>query len=308
MNDTVSRRAFIEKAMIAGSSLALSPLHALAAQKGTPIFGRTDPAKYQEAKGAHGGAGSLHLMTLLPGDLFDTNVIFFHRGILSPKSSIGEHIHRNMEEMYFIFNGRAEFTVNGKTALLPAMTTVACPRGSSHGIYNCTDEDLEWLNIGITMVKGKGDAVDYGDDLSNKRLCSPAPFKWGNFDRTLLKPVTGAHDGKGDLMFRRVWAGDSFKTNWEWIDHCLLPPDTSIGYHQHNAIEEVYYILDGNGRMTVNDTTWDARPHDAFPCTLHDSHGIYNNTDRDLELFVCAISMKKGVFNAKNWGDDLSNR
>ena len=59
--------------------------------------------------------------------------------------------------------------------------------------------------------------------------------------------------------------------------------------------------MSGNGRMTVNNVTWDVGPGDATPCTLHDSHGIYNNTQKDLEIFVLAVSKKKGVIEAKNW-------
>jgi mannose-6-phosphate isomerase-like protein (cupin superfamily) len=278
-----------------------------AQQKGTPVFGHNDPSKYFEAKNAHGGAGSLWLMELLPGKIFQTNILYIHRGIIKPHCGIGEHIHRNIEEMFMIFNAPAEFTVNGHTSLLPAGSTVLCQMGSSHGIYNNSDKTLEWMNMAIGKTKEAG-AIDYGDSLTNQTLESPANFKWTTFDRSLLQPVTGAHDGKGTLLFRRMWDGTSTRTNWEWIDHVILPPGTSIGYHQHNEIEEVYYVLNGNGRMTVNDKTWDVGPGDATPCTLHDSHGIYNNTQKDLEIFVLGVSMKKGVIEAKNWGDDLTKR
>ena len=280
---------------------------ALSEQKGTPACGHSDPAQYKAYSAAHGGAGSLLLMELLKSSLFSTNLIYVHRGQLPPHSGIGEHVHRTMEEMYFIFNAPAEYTVNGRTSLLPAGTTVLCPLGSSHGIYNNSDITLEWLNIGVTMA-GKASAVDYGDSLTAQALISPAPFKWAQFDRSLLRPLTGAHDGKGTLLFRRLWSDDSFKTNWAWVDHVVIPPGTSIGYHQHNDIEEIYYVLSGRGRITVNDHTWEVGPHDATPCTLHDSHGIYNHTDKDLEIFVLAVAMEKGVANAKNWGDDLSGR
>ena len=278
-----------------------------AEQKGKPVCGHSDPSKYREYINIHGGAGSMKLTALLSSDLFETNLIYFHRGTLPPKSGIGEHLHRTMEEMYFIFNAPAEFTVNGHTALLPAGSTAICPLGSSHGIYNNSEETLEWLNIGVTMA-GKAEAIDYGDSLTAQRIESPAPFAWAKFDRTLLKPLKGAHDGKGTLLFRRLWGDESFKTNWAWIDHVVIPPGTSIGYHQHNAIEEVYYVMSGNGRMTVHDHTWVVGPGDATPCTLHDSHGIYNHTNKDLEIFVLAVAMEKGVTNVKNWGDDLSNR
>ena len=60
--------------------------------------------------------------------------------------------------------------------------------------------------------------------------------------------------------------------------------------------------------MTVNDHTWDVSPGDAIPCTLHDSHGLYNNTDEDLSIFVFSASMEKNKFDAKDWGEDLSDR
>ena len=229
----------------------ISISNGLGEQKATPVFGHTDSSRYKEAKAAHGGAGSLFMMELLGSKAFETNVLFIHRGVLPPKCGIGEHIHRTMEEMYFIFNAPAEFTVNGSTAMLPAGSTVLCPLKSSHGIYNNSDTTLEWLNIAVSMVKDKGDAVDYGDDLANKTIESPAPFAWAQFDRSLLKPITGAHHGKGTLLFRRLWSGESFKTNEEWIDHVIIPPGTSIGYHQHNEIEEMYYVMSGGGRCFV---------------------------------------------------------
>ena len=303
------QKPFLSISVMAVILFAFSATVLHSEQKGKPVCGHSDPSKYRVYKNIHGGAGSMKLMALLGSDLFETNLIYFHRGILPPKSGIGEHIHRTMEEMYFVFNAPAEFTVNGHTALLPAGSTVICPLGSSHGIYNNSDVTLEWLNIGVTMA-GKAEAIDYGDSLTAQRIESPAPFAWAQFDRSLLKPLTGtgAHNGKGTLLFRRLWGDESFKTNWAWIDHIVIPPGTSIGYHQHNAIEEVYYVMSGSGRMTVNDHTWNVGPGDATPCTLHDSHGIYNNTGKDLEIFVLAVAMEKGVTNAKNWGDDLSGR
>ena len=282
-----------------------------AEQKGKPIFGSTDPSEYFESKNCHGGAGSLMYMSLLgEGDkaVFESNLLFIHRGVMLPKSGLGEHIHRQMEEMYITFDGCIQHTVNGRTAELPPGSLVLCPMGSSHGMHNPADKKVNYINVGVTRVKDKYDAINYNDDLVDAMVESPAPFLWANFDRRLLKPARNAHDGKGSILFRRLWFKDSFKTNWEFVDHCVLPPGTSIGYHQHNGIEEVYYIISGSGRMTVNNVTWDVKTGDAIPCTLHDSHGLYNNSDNEIEIFVVAVAMKKGIHDVRNWGDDLSGR
>ena len=280
-------------------------------QKGKPIYSRTEPSQYFESRHCHGGAGSLMYMSLLgEGNkaVFETNLLFIHRGVMLPRSGLGEHLHRHMEEMYITFDGCIQHTVNGRTAELPPGSTVLCSMGSSHGMYNPNDKEVNYINIGVTEVKGKYDNVDFNDDLVNAKIESPAPFLWANFDRRLLKPAKNAHGGKGAILFRRLWDKESFKTNWEFVDHCVLPPGTSIGYHQHNKIEEVYYLMSGSGRVTVNDVTWNVTAGDAIPCTLHDSHGLYNNTNENLEIMVISCSVEKGARDTKNWGDDLSGR
>ena len=274
-----------------------------------PTIGHTDPARYRSSANAHDGAGTIDYFTLLDGKDFQTNLFAYHRGLLNAKSSIGEHMHRAMEEMYFIFDGPCRFTVNGRTALLPARSMVLCPMGSSHGIYNDSDHPLEWMNVLVTTEKGVFNAINFGEDLTDAEVESPAPFLWANLDRSLLHPEANAHLGKGSILFRRLWSDANFKTNWYFVDHCLLPPDTSIGYHQHNTIEEVYYVLEGTGRFTVNGQTFDVKPGDALPCRLHDSHGLYNNSSGDLEIMVVSVAERKGYDRyTNNWGDDLAGK
>lgn len=283
--------------------LAVSPAYTQ-----TPVVGHTDPSRYRDSKGAHDGAGTLSFMTLLGGKGFETNFDFYHRGILQPRSSIGEHNHRDSEEIYFIFDGPAEFTVNGKTAFLPARATVLCPLKFSHGVYNNSDKPLQWMNIAVGTGERRGGAVDYGEDLSKQQLVSPAPFRWAPLDKSLLLDRPAAHQGKGTVLSRRVWDIDSFQTNWAFVDHLILPPDTSIGYHRHDGIEEVYYIMEGSGRMTVDNVTFEVGPGDAIPNKLGGSHGIYNHTGKPLELIVIACAKEKNVVDATDLGDDLSKR
>jgi mannose-6-phosphate isomerase-like protein (cupin superfamily) len=277
--------------------------------KDQPVIGHTVPALFKDAPNAHDGAGVFKIMELIPGAEMKTNFLFVHRGVIPPHVSIGEHLHKNMEEMFIIYTGRAQFTVNGHTAELPARSLVLCPVGSSHGIYNDTDQPVEWMNVGVSLEKGKYISVEYKEDLTKAKVESPAPFLWANLDRSLLNPVANAHQGKGTLGFRRLWANDSFKTPWYFVDHCLLPPGTSIGYHQHGDIEEIYYIVEGSGLSTVNGRTFPVKAGDAIPCRIMDSHGIYNNSNKDLEVLVNCVALEKNTNKkGQEWGDDLSKR
>ncbi len=279
--------------------------------EGNVLFGRNDPSKYMTAKYPHGGAGTVRYMELTPREKFSTEFLFLHRGVLDPKSGLGEHVHRRMEEMYFVLDYNiAQFTVNGRTSELAGPCMVLCPMGSSHGIYNPTDNIVQFMNLGVSYENRKYDGLDFGkkDDLKNAEVESPPPFLWSVLDKRLLHPVPAFYNGKGEMYMRVVWPTEKFKTSWGFVNHYILPPGCSIGYHRHDVMEEVYYILSGTGRMTVDDATFDVRAGDAATVLLHGAHGLYNNSDNDLEVLSIAVAVEKGVYDGVALGDDLTKK
>src|SRR5437764_15414711 len=78
----------------------------------------TDPSKYRPSKAVHGGAGQLKYMALFDAHSLDTNLFFLHRGVTQPKSGIAAHFHNQCEEMFGIFDGEAQLTMDGRTATL----------------------------------------------------------------------------------------------------------------------------------------------------------------------------------------------
>ncbi|MFC1542138.1 cupin domain-containing protein, partial [Candidatus Latescibacterota bacterium] len=276
-----------------------------------PYFGRNDSSKYMPSKKTHGGAGTVNFMQTTPRKGFESNFIFLHRGQIMPKSGIGEHAHRNMEEMFFCLDKYAEFTVNGETAAVPGPGMVLCPKGSSHGIYNPSDQPVEWMNLAVSYDNRQYDAVNFntkGGDLVNQEIESPPPFKWGHLSKEMLAPVENYCGGKGTVYFRDVWTSDDFKTNWEYLRHYLIPAGSSIGLHRHDNMEVVYYIHSGKGRGTVNDATYDVINGDSISCVLHSSIGVYNNSNEDMEILAIGVSMVKGETDSIPVGDDLSAR
>src|SRR5712692_7602623 len=134
----------------------------------------TDPAKYRPAKAVHGGAGQMDYMALLDAHSLDTNLFFLHRGIIEPKSGIGHHFHNQCEEMFVIFDGEAQFTIDGRTSQIKGPAGAPCRIGNSHAIYKPTDKPVQWMNINVSALKGTYDAFNLGDARADVAL-DPVP-------------------------------------------------------------------------------------------------------------------------------------
>ena len=55
----------------------------------------------------------------------------------------------------------------------------------------------------------------------------------------------------GTAMYRRALDPSVFLTNWSYVDHLVLPAGASEGLHRHTGVEEVYYVINGDGEVTV---------------------------------------------------------
>ncbi len=254
----------------------------------------SDPAKYRKIRSVHGGAGELHYMGLFDAQTFNTNFIFLHRGQLAPGGGIGHHFHNHMEEMFVILDGEAEFTIDGRTSTLKGPAGAPCRMGRSHAIYNPGDKPVEWMNIAVGSIKGKYDASDLGDDRVGVPKDPKPVFITMRLDRALLKPAPQM-SGKGTVQYRRALPPEVFYTNWSYVDHVLLPPGAALSAHRHENVEEFYYVMNGEGKVTVNKETATVKKGDAVPVFLTETHAFENTGAEPLELMVVGVSRTKWV-------------
>jgi mannose-6-phosphate isomerase-like protein (cupin superfamily) len=252
-----------------------------------------DPASYQSRTGVHDGAGELRFGTLLPGSVFSTKFLFVHRGEIQPKSGIGHHFHNHMEEMFFILDNEAQFTINGRTSQIRGPASVPCRMSNSHAIYNPTDRPVQWMNIAVSTRKGIYDAFNLGDDRAGAPLDKIPVFISARFDKSLLKPVEKMHGGRGTVLYRRALAPEVFYTDWSYVDHLVLPPGTSTGKKKHAGVEEFYYVLNGSGAARVNEETAPFEKDDGLAVLLNDVHSFENTGSGDLELIIVGVAAEK---------------
>jgi mannose-6-phosphate isomerase-like protein (cupin superfamily) len=258
-------------------------------------IGHTDPSKYYRSR-SHASAGDMACETLLPGNALTTNLGFLHRCQIMPGGGVGHHFHNRCEEMFIVFDGEAEFTIDGRTSVLKGTVGAPCRMGHSHAIYNPSDHPVEFMNINVTAVKGKYDNFDLGDARTNVAMKDPIPvFMTMRLDKELLRAVQGYHGGEGTARYRRALEPSVFLTNWSYMDHLLLPPGASEGLNRHPGIEEIYYVLNGDGQAEVNGETAEIHKGDAVPVLLNEAHSFKNNSSQDLEFMIIGIARQKDV-------------
>ena len=108
------------------------------------------------------------------------------------------------------------------------------------------------------------------------------------FRATELQP-TVAHGGRGHILSRRVSSGRDGHA-YDFVDFTVVPPETSIGVHRHTGDnEEMYVVLSGRARMTLDGASFDVVPGDVIVNRPGGRHGLRNVGAVDVTLVVIQV-------------------
>ena len=281
----------MKRLMLTAALLACTPLTAQAQSLASKIT-HYNLAMTRSLKAVHDGAGTMNFGALMNDKTLSTNFIFLHRGVLHPGGGIGQHFHNHCEEMFVVFDGEAEFTVNGRTSALKG--TVGAPNrmGSSHAIYNPTDHDVEWMNINVGTSKVY-DAFNLGDDRVGAPKDKIPQFVTMRLEKSLLKPAPNG----GAVQRRRALSPSVFFTAWAYVDHELIAPGGDTGTSQTPDMSEAYYVISGEGSVTVNGETVAIRRGDAIPVDLNQAKSFKAGA-QPLELMIIGVAKDMAAKNA----------
>lgn len=95
-----------------------------------------------------------------------------------------------------------------------------------------------------------------------------------------------SHDGVGNVDVYEIWESPDFKAKVDFLKRLVVPPKSSIGYHEHGNNEELYIILEGRGIMTIGQKEIVVDKGDVIKNPPYGGHGLINDSDDHLDLLV----------------------
>ena len=111
-------------------------------------------------QGMNGGSEAVHYRRTLTHDVFYTNWAYVDHAVLPPGSSIGRHRHEGVEEFYYVMSGEGTARVGGETAPIRKGDAVPILLTDVHSFENTGSQDLEFMVVAVSRVKGLIDSTD----------------------------------------------------------------------------------------------------------------------------------------------------
>ena len=156
--------------------------------------------------------------------------------------------------------------------LLKGPAGAPCRMGHSHAIYNPTDKPVQWMNINVSAMKGTYDAFNLGDPRVDVPLDPIPVFMTMRLDRALLRPVNGMSGGQGRGA---ISARAGYFCVHRSVGICGSPGASARRVEPGRTCiarwREFYYVMNGDGAVTVAAETAPIRAGDAIPIQLSET-------------------------------------
>jgi mannose-6-phosphate isomerase-like protein (cupin superfamily) len=103
-----------------------------------------------------------------------------------------------------------------------------------------------------------------------------------------------AHEGPGSIQIGRIFHDEKLEAPWHFVEYLVVPPGVTIGEHRHGQNEEIYFILEGQAKMTVNGQEHDVKPGDFILNRSGWEHGLRNESSNEVKILVIEVGIGEG--------------
>ncbi len=191
------------------------------------------------------------------------------------------------EEIYFVIEGGGVLHYEDQTQALRKHDFTYLPPGAKHSISSDADQPLRVLVMGFKIEP----SIFIGAPSLQPKVANLEDAKEetvsGHPNSVLYKLLAGLHSGKRDLI-DEAYVMDSFF----WMD---FSPGGTNWPHHHEAAEEIYLVIDGQGEMVAGsgmdgvEGRYPAKAGDAYYFRPNCTVGFYNQNKPGAKAYILAV-------------------
>jgi uncharacterized cupin superfamily protein len=95
--------------------------------------------------------------------------------------------------------------------------------------------------------------------------------------------------GDQPVLFGEAFTARDFVGEWSFVEYVTVPAGSAIPVHLHEHDEELYFIFQGQGILTLDDQQVEVKAGDLAACQKGSSHGLRNTSGQVIKLLVVGI-------------------
>lgn len=99
-------------------------------------------------------------------------------------------------------------------------------------------------------------------------------------------------DGRGTVAIKHIFKETELTGKARLLAEITIPPGGSIGFHQHDQEEEIFYFLSGQGRVNDQGTIKEVGPGDAVLTGGGNGHSVENISSEPLVFLAVILQYK----------------
>jgi mannose-6-phosphate isomerase-like protein (cupin superfamily) len=214
-------------------------------------------------------------------------VTLFGEVTLDPRGSCQTALYDRQEEIYFVLDGAGTLHYKDQVQALRKHDFTYLPPGVKHSLSSNSEQPLRVLAMGFKIPSSISiDAPSAHPRVANLDDAKEKTVS-GHPNSVLYKLLIGLRSGKRDLI-DQAYVMDSFF----WMD--FAPGGTNWPHH-HEAAEEIYLVIDGQGEMVAGsgidgvEGRYPAKAGDAYYFRPNCTVGFYNQNKPESKTYILAV-------------------